>query len=235
MKKIAKFYDFEKGLDKQALTAVLHDASGKSSVLNYEEARGLYNDLVTGKVKAEPTPEEKPVEKIVYVEKPEPQKETCDVIVKANPVEVPDDTECYEVKAGDNWSNVVAAKYGAYGKDNAAIVRQLKDAYYEANKEELQAQGIKSSYGAFFPKAKDKLCIPQTVNVNGKEYNYNKETDTKADIVSKDYKGATLKSKSNPFTKEQYQAETCTGTIKADTQEELNKKVQAYKEEQDRR
>ena len=84
--------------------------------------------------------------------------------------------------------------------DMKAIVRQLKDAYYEANKEALQAQGIKSSYGAFFPKAKDKLCIPQTVNVNGKEYNYNKETTTKAGEVSKDYKGATLKSQSNPFT-----------------------------------
>lgn len=237
-KEIAKKYTDDKGnLDIDGLNKALAQAAGTVTAtgtpLNRKEQLGLMLDSVD---------KERPVSRTVTT----PTPEICEVELSHRLVdkEVALPTDCYEVKAGDNWSTVVESKYGAYGKDMKAIVAKLKEAYYEEHKEALNAQGITSAKGAFFPAVGDELCVPTDVTVNGKKYTYNAASAEHRGVVSTDYKGATLKATSNPFTEikseEKYTAKDCSGNVLKDengnavkdvSKTDADKAIQHYKKQ----
>ena len=167
---------------------------GVQTPLNYEEALALLGDLQTREPLKEP--EQKPV--IQQQEEPV----NCELIVEDHPYErqEADPTDCYTVKKGDNWYSVVKGKYQPKTEADAkALVRYLKDAYYEENKEELNKLGITSSRGGFFPKVGEELCIPSTITLqNGNTYNYQKEGNVKAGTVVKN-NNVSYSTASNPF------------------------------------
>lgn len=216
-KDIAKFYidkrdgktllleQMNKDLAKAAGTV---DAVG--TPLNYEEALGLLSELSSGKKVVE---QPKPVEF-----KKTPEKETCFIEVKANQVKekeaVP--TDCYTVKYGDDWYRVVMGKYQPKSPADAkALVRYLKDAYYEENKEDLNKLGIKSSKGAFFPKVGAELYIPSEITINGTKYEYLQ--DGKVNAGNKFGNTVTYNAEENPFyrieNKTKYDVSTCNGKV----------------------
>ena len=134
-KDIAKFYADEEGnLDIEKMNKDLSRAAGTdvsiATPLNYEEALALLGDLKTRE--PEPVP---PV-----VDDPDPVEDpvNCNLIVEGIPYEreeaVP--TDCYQVKKGDNWYSVVQGKYQPKtAADAKALVRYLKDTYYEENQD----------------------------------------------------------------------------------------------------
>ncbi len=230
MKKISKFYDFENGFDKKGLEAALHDAAGEGSVLNYEEALKLYQKLVTGEIEPKQPkakePEKAPETRVV--------KETCEISTGTESKEniVPVESKCHTVQLGDTWYELARAKYGATGNDLKVIVAELKEAYYEANKEELNKKGINSPKGAFFPAVGEELCLPENI----KGYKYNESAKAKTVTPDENYNGATISNTSNPFTKKETKtvhiATTCDGTrIEADSKEALDEKIKKYKEQ----
>ncbi len=212
-KDIAKFY-----IDKRDGKTLLLDQMNKDlaqaagtvdavgTPLNYEEALGLLSDLSSGK-------------KVVEQPKAEtPEKETCVIEVVSKPVreKVVTPTDCYEVQKGDDWYRVVMGKYKPKSAADAkALVRYLKDAYYEENKEELNKLGIKSSKGAFFPKVGAELCVPSEITINGTKYEY----DTTAKVIAGNRFGDTVSynAMANPFynivDKTKYNVSTCDGTV----------------------
>lgn len=233
MKQIARFYDTEKGLNKEAMEAALHDAAGEGSVLNYEEAVDLRNKLYNN-----PQIEEiNIVDEEIEIEDTPIQNDSC--VLKKYEAEktVAEKTDCYRVKAGDNWYAVVEAKYGAYGKDAKAIVKQLKEAYYNENKAELNAKGITSALGAFFPREGQELCIPSTVKVNGKEFNYDKNATTTAGAVDTNWTGANMNASANPFTRKEkayYVEDSCSGKVyEYSSADKRNDKVNELKKEKE--
>ena len=212
-KDIAKFY-----IDKRDGKTLLLDQMNKDlaqaagtvdavgTPLNYEEALGLLSDLSSGK-------------KVVEQPKAKtPEKETCVIEVVSKPVreKVVTPTDCYEVQKGDDWYRVVMGKYKPKSAADAkALVRYLKDAYYEENKEELNKLGIKSSKGAFFPKVGAELCVPSEITINGTKYEY----DTTAKVIAGNRFGDTVSynAMANPFynivDKTKYNVSTCDGTV----------------------
>lgn len=212
-KDIAKFY-----IDKRDGKTLLLDQMNKDlaqaagtvdavgTPLNYEEALGLLSDLSSGK-------------KVVEQPKAKtPEKETCVIEVVSKPVQekVVTPTDCYEVQKGDDWYRVVMGKYKPKSAADAkALVRYLKDAYYEENKEELNKLGIKSSKGAFFPKVGAELCVPSEITINGTKYEY----DTTAKVIAGNRFGDTVSynAMENPFynivDKTKYNVSTCDGTV----------------------
>lgn len=222
MKKISKYYDFENGFDKKGLENALKDAAGESSVLNYEEALSLYQKLAAGEIKPK-----KPEVKAPESRTPEPPasaKETCEIVTDME--YVPTESKCHTVQLGDTWYELAKAKYGATGNDLKAIVAELKKAYYEANKEELNKKGINSPKGAFFPAVGEELCLPETV----KGYKYNDAVKAKTVTPDKNYKGATFTNTSNPFKKEVHVGTACDGTrIEAESKEALAEKIEEHK------
>ena len=235
MPKIAEFYTAKDGkLNKEAFEAALEHAAGKGSVLNYEEATGLYKDLVQGKIKVnnEPAkePDKTPAPAKQDVPPPKPAKTDCEMVVSPDQVEA--DVNCHKVKAGDNWYIVAQARYNAKGEDLKAIVRQLKDAYYEENKAALNKLGINSSKAGFFPAEGKELCIPSKITLpNGNSYEYIANVRYDKGAVEQN-KTVTLNNKSNPFKKSIVVAEACDGTrIEANSQAELNDKIAKYKEQ----
>ena len=243
MKNIAKYYDFESGFDRAGLEKALHEAASEDSVLNYEEARALYGALKTGTIvpkepeqpKAKDTPENKDVETgNGNVQKKEPCTAQIQEKVVEKTVSLP--TDCHKVKLGDDWTKVVNARYGAYGNDAREIVRQLKDAYFEANKDALMAQGITSSRDGFFPAVGDDLCIPSEVKTKAnKVYTFDKAKDTKAASEVEKSNVKSFNGTSNPFMKKEtekhYWAETCDGFILSGKDKEaLKKEAKDYEE-----
>lgn len=212
-KDIAKFY-----IDKRDGKTLLLDQMNKDlaqaagtvdavgTPLNYEEALGLLSDLSSGK-------------KVVEQPKAKtPEKETCVIEVVSKPVQekVVTPTDCYEVQKGDDWYRVVMGKYKPKSAADAkALVRYLKDAYYEENKEELNKLGIKSSKGAFFPKVGAELSVPSEITINGTKYEY----DTTAKVIAGNRFGDTVSynAMANPFynmvDKTKYNVSTCDGTV----------------------
>lgn len=212
-KDIAKFY-----IDKRDGKTLLLDQMNKDlaqaagtvdavgTPLNYEEALGLLSDLSSGK-------------KVVEQPKAKtPEKETCVIEVVSKPVreKVVTPTDCYEVQKGDDWYRVVMGKYKPKSAADAkALVRYLKDAYYEENKEELNKLGIKSSKGAFFPKVGAELSVPSEITINGTKYEY----DTTAKVIAGNRFGDTVSynAMANPFynmvDKTKYNVSTCDGTV----------------------
>lgn len=230
MKNIAKYYDFESGFDKKGLEKAMHEAASEDSVLNYEEAFALYTALKTGEIVPEQPkakePEKTPETRVI--------KETCEIEktteTKENIVAV--ESKCHTVQKGENWYEVAKAKYGATGNDLNEIVAELKKAYYEANKEELNKKGINSPKGAFFPAVGEELCLPETI----KGYHYNEAAKVNAGKVDNSYKGATISNTSNPFTKKEtktvHVATTCDGTrIEAESKEALDEKIKKHQEQ----
>ena len=198
-KDIAKYYTYKDGtLAVEQMNKDLSKAAGTvdgvQTPLNYEEALALLGDLQTREPLKEP--EQKPV--IQQQEEPV----NCELIVEDHPYErqEADPTDCYTVKKGDNWYSVVKGKYQPKTEADAkALVRYLKDAYYEENKEELNKLGITSSKGGFFPKVGEELCIPSTITLqNGNTYNYQKEGNVKAGTVVKN-NNVSYSTASNPF------------------------------------
>ncbi len=198
-KDIAKFYADEDGnLDIEKMNRDFSRAAGTdvsvATPLNYEEALALLGDLQTRE--PEPVP---PV-----VDDPDPVEDpvNCNLIVEGIPYEreeaVP--TDCYQVKKGDNWYSVVQGKYQPKtAADAKALVRYLKDTYYEENKEALNKLGITSSRGGFFPKVGDELCIPSTITLeNGNTYNYLENGKVKAGTVTKN-NNVSYTAATNPF------------------------------------
>lgn len=230
MKNIAKYYDFESGFDKKGFEKAMHEAASEDSVLNYQEAFALYTALKTGEVVPQPPkakePEKAPETRVI--------KETCEIEktteTKENIVAV--ETKCHTVQKGENWYEVAKAKYGATGNDLNEIVAELKKAYYEANKEELNKKGINSPKGAFFPAVGEELCLPETI----KGYHYNETAKVNAGKVDNSYKGATISNTSNPFTKKEtktvHVATTCDGTrIEAESKDALDEKIKKHQEQ----
>lgn len=228
-KDIAKQFVKDGKLDVEGLNNALKTTAGTiastSTPLNKREGYGLLMSEASKEKKAEP-------KKVVpYTPVIEPQD--CEVVVEQKEVKetkaVP--TDCYKVKSGDNWYAVAKAKYGASDADAVLIARQLKDKYFEANKEELAKVGIKTSKGAFFAKVGEELCVPSTVTINGKKYTYNTEAKVTAGTLDKNYKGATIEGNGNLFTKTVtrtiYNAKTCDEKVlTADSKEAINAQLE---------
>ena len=228
MGKIADMFTDKDGkIDKEAYEKAVKEAAGGNDHLNYNEAVALYSNLVNNK----PEPQQEESEPA-----PQPVKETCEITTGSyeKEVETVAPTDCYTVKAGDNWFAVAKAKYNATDAEASKIARQLKDEYFEANKEELIKKGIKNSRGAFFPKVGEELCLPSTLTLGDKEFKYNQDAKVTGGKVSKDYKGATINGSGNIFTqwenKTIFTAETCDGSkMEDETKEGLNSQIDAYK------
>ena len=238
-KKIASYYTKEDGtLLKDQLIADLKQAGGSvgqedASVVNHKEALVLLAKLESGQIKVqkdEPKPQ------------PEPVKETCEIQTGKETITetTAAPTDCYTVKSGDNWFEVAKAKYGATDAEASKIARKLKEAYYEAHKEELNKKGINSSKGAFFPKVGDELCVPSEIEItdnkgNVKSFNYNESAAVKSGEIDKEgkYKWATVNGGANFTTeteKDVYTAVTCDGErMEASSKEGLQAKIDEYK------
>ena len=215
-KDIAKYYTYKDGtLAVEQMNKDLSKAAGTvdgvQTPLNYEEALALLGDLQTREPLKEP--EQKPV--IQQQEEPV----NCELVVEGKDYveNIPDATDCYTVKRGDNWDVVVRGKYQPKSEaDVKAIIRKLKDAYYEENKEELNKLGITSSRGGFFPKVGEELCIPSTITLeNGNTYNYLENGKVKAGRVTRN-NNVSYTAASNPFysvkTGTEYSITDCNGT-----------------------
>ncbi len=81
----------------------------------------------------------------------------------------------YTVKQGDYWYKIVSEQYNiSNGNDINAIVRQLKNEYYQSHKESLNKKGITSSRGNFMSPVGSNIEMPVTVEVNGRTYKIKK-------------------------------------------------------------
>lgn len=198
-KDIAKYYtDKDGNLKVEKMNEDLSRAAGTdvstSTPLNYEEALALLGDLKNR------TPEEEPEPVVEPHNDPEPVN--CELIVEDHPYERPEEapTDCYTVKKGDNWYSVVKGKYQPKTEADAkALVRYLKDAYYEENKEALNKLGITSSRGGFFPKVGDELCVPSTITLaNGTKYDYKTEGKVTPGAVTRN-NNVSYRATTNPF------------------------------------
>lgn len=229
-KDIAKQYVKDGKLDVAGLNEALKKAAGTvtstSTPLNHREALGL---LMNSTVKTE-TP--------VTISTTEPEPETCEVTVTPDTKNVPTpvSTDCYKIQKGDNWFDVAKGKYNATDAEAVQIAKQLKEAYYEANKEELNKKGIKSAKGGFFPKVGDELCVPSTIKVGDKEFTYDVKGKVNAGTVDDNYKGATFKANGNIFTKDVptpiWKGKTCDGTeFTVTTEEGIQTKVDELQEQ----
>ena len=238
--KIASFYVDKKDgnlLKDQLIDAYRHaggsadvedtqnDDNRDASVLNHREALALLTKLESGEIKAvidETDPEIEPAD----------AKENYFVHLQTEIEETTTPTDCYKVQSGDDWTKVIQ---NVYDIDNWAdikhIVRQVKDAYFEEMKAKgTLPAGVTKSTDAFFPKVDEDLCLPATVfGKDGKtEYTLNVNAEFDHGKASKDYKGVSYKSTSNPFAKtersefyivnthdnEKYNRETYAGTDK---------------------
>ncbi len=201
-----------------------NDDNRDASVLNHREALALLTKLESGEIK-------------VVIDETEPEIEPEDapnyfVHLQTEIEETTTPTDCYKVQSGDDWTKVIQ---NVYDIDNWAdikhIVRQVKDAYFEEMKAKgTLPAGVTKSTDAFFPKVGEDLCLPATVlGKDGKtEYTLNVNAEFDHGKASKDYKGVSYKSTSNPFAKtersefyvvnthnnETYNKETYTGTDK---------------------
>ena len=241
--KIASFYVDKKDgnlLKDQLIDAYRHaggsadvedtqnDDNRDASVLNHREALALLTKLESGEIKVvQPVVEETDPE----IE-PADAKENYFVHLQTEIEETTTPTDCYKVQSGDDWTKVIQ---NVYDIDNWAdikhIVRQVKDAYFEEMKAKgTLPAGVTKSTDAFFPKVDEDLCLPATVfGKDGKtEYTLNVNAEFDHGKASKDYKGVSYKSTSNPFAKtersefyivnthdnEKYNRETYAGTDK---------------------
>ena len=204
-----------------------NDDNRDASVLNHREALALLTKLESGEIKVvidETEPEIKPADA--------PAEENYFVNLQTEIEETTTPTDCYKVQSGDDWTKVIQ---NVYDIDNWAdikhIVRQVKDAYFEEMKAKgTLPAGVTKSTDAFFPKVGEDLCLPATVlGKDGKtEYTLNVNAEFDHGKASKDYKGVSYKSTSNPFAKtersefyivnthdnEKYNRETYAGTDK---------------------
>ena len=240
--KIASYYVDKEGnlLKDQLIDAYRHaggsadvedtqnDDNRDASVLNHREALALLTKLESGEIKVvQPVVEETDPE----IE-PADAKENYFVHLQTEIEETTTPTDCYKVQSGDDWTKVIQ---NVYDIDNWAdikhIVRQVKDAYFEEMKAKgTLPAGVTKSTDAFFPKVDEDLCLPATVfGKDGKtEYTLNVNAEFDHGKASKDYKGVSYKSTSNPFAKtersefyivnthdnEKYNRETYAGTDK---------------------
>ena len=174
-----------------------NDDNRDASVLNHREALALLTKLESGEIK-------------VVIDETEPEIEPEDapnyfVHLQTEIEETTTPTDCYKVQSGDDWTKVIQ---NVYDIDNWAdikhIVRQVKDAYFEEMKAKgTLPAGVTKSTDAFFPKVGEDLCLPATVlGKDGKtEYTLNVNAEFDHGKASKDYKGVSYKSTSNPFAK----------------------------------
>ena len=208
--RIAAYYTDEEGnlLKDQLIDAYRHaggsadvenegsDNNRDSSVLNHREALALLTKLESGEIK---------VIKTKPQVTPSPVEENHYVTLQTEIEETKEQTDCYKVKLGDNWTDVIMNVYGIKNyEDVKHIVRQVKDAYFNEMKANgTLPAGVTKSTDAFFPKVDEELCLP--CKVYGKnpknEYTLNVNADFKRQAPSKDYKGASYESTSNPFMK----------------------------------
>ena len=241
--KIASFYVDKKDgnlLKDQLIDAYRHaggsadvedtqnDDNRDASVLNHREALALLTKLESGEIKVvQPVVEETDPE----IE-PADAKENYFVHLQTEIEETTTPTDCYKVQSGDDWTKVIQNVYDIDNWDDIKhIVRQVKDAYFEEMKAKgTLPAGVTKSTDAFFPKVDEDLCLPATVfGKDGKtEYTLNVNAEFDHGKASKDYKGVSYKSTSNPFAKtersefyivnthdnEKYNRETYAGTDK---------------------
>lgn len=175
-KDIAKYYTDEEGnLNIEEMNRDLSRAAGTnvsiSTPLNYEEALVLLGRLEKKPPRPVP-PEEHPDTTIIDDDDPF-KLDMAFVIPKSFEETVEAEKECYQVKFGDTWDAIVRGKYQPKTNAEALAIRTyVKTQYYEANKEKLNDQGIKSPKAAFFPPVGTDLCLPKEIEINGKTYNY---------------------------------------------------------------
>lgn len=207
-KNLARFFKNADGtlkieeMNKAFSTAAGTDGS-TTTPLNYEEAKGLLLQLVSGKEPVQP----KTVEPKKEVKAP--VKEDCTVIVKQYD-EIVNDTDCHKVKSGDNWDAVVRGRYSPKSEADVRTIRtQLKKAYLEEMQKQGKLQGVKVT-DAFFPKVGEELCLPKNITINGNEYNFKADGQVAAGQLKKDADGNLVKNygvsfstdtTSNPFLK----------------------------------
>lgn len=202
--KIAAYYTTDDGtlLKDQLLDAYRHaggsagdgDNNRDASVLNHREAIALLTKLESGEIKVKkPEPVDTPTSTVA-------PKENHYVNLQTEIEETTEPTDCYKVKSGDDWATVIRNVYNVSDwNDINYLVRQVKDKYFEENKEELTKKGITSSTGAFFPKVGADLCLPCTIKGKDQEYKLNTKVDFKRNKPSEEYKGVTFTAASNPF------------------------------------
>ena len=178
------------------------DNNRDASVLNHREALALLTKLESGEIKVQKPQNTQPTAPAV-TPTPAPAEENHYVTLQTEIEETSEPTDCYEVKLGDNWTDVIMNVYGIKNYDDVKhIVRQVKDKYFEEMKANgTLPAGVTSSRDAFFPKVGEELCLP--CKVYGKnpknEYTLNVNVDFERQAPSEDYKGASYESTSNPF------------------------------------
>ena len=206
--KIAAFYTTEDGtlLKDQLIDAYRH-AGGSAdvddtqnadysdaSVLNHREALALLTKLESGEIKVDKPEPPKPEPKInPYVHL---QSEIEEKTVTVN------DTDCYQVKSGDDWDKVVRNVYGITNESDVKFIRtKIKTDYFNKMKEEgTLPAGVTKPTDGFFPRVGEDLCLPNTIQgPSGKEYSLDVNAEFDHGKASKDYKGASYNSTTNPF------------------------------------
>ncbi|DAB26272.1 TPA: hypothetical protein CPT85_01840 [Candidatus Gastranaerophilales bacterium HUM_21] len=256
-KSIAKFFtDAQGNLDKAQMNKALAEAAGTVdgvvTPLNYEEAKGLITKLASKPPVIEKPEVKKQEEKVV--EKP---KTDCTVEVKK--YKSAEDTECYEVQAGDNWDALVVAKYKPKNTaDRLAIRTYLKQSYLDEMQNSKDEQTrlkwkdavvtdgffpevyMKDSNGKFVldengKKIHNTLCLPKVIPSEiAKGYKYDNKANVEAGTVSEEYKGLSFQPEATPdrFLKEKANVTACGETIAKDvTVAEAKAKAEAYAKE----
>ena len=256
-KSIAKFFtDAQGNLDKAQMNKALAEAAGTVdgvvTPLNYEEAKGLITKLASKPPVIEKPEVKKQEEKVV-------EKPKTDCTVEVNKYKSAEDTECYEVQAGDNWDALVVAKYKPKNKaDRLAIRTYLKQSYLDEmqNSEDEQTRlkwkdvvvtdgffpevYMKDSNGKFVLDKKGKkihntLCLPKVIPSEiAKGYKYDNKANVEAGTVSEEYKGLSFQPEATPdrFLKEKANVTACGETIAKDvTVAEAKAKAEAYAKE----
>ncbi len=188
--KIAAYYTDDKGnlLKDQLIDAYRHaggsadpddkkdsDNYRDASVLNHREALTLLSKLESGEITVDKPDND---EVVVPTEKPYVHLQE-EIVKEVKDVEIP--TECYEVKAGDNWDIVVRNVYGITDEADVKYIRtQIKKEFFNKMKAEgTLPAGVTSWRDGFFPRAGEELCLPTVFkSEDGKrEYKLNVNAD----------------------------------------------------------
>ena len=157
----------------KALKEAAGTVDGTLTPLNYDEAKGLLTELAKNPPKFE-------------IKKPEPKKDELVLEDKNKPetVTVNAETDCYPVKPGDTWDNVVRAVYKPKTKEDVVYIRtELKKAYLEEQHKQGKLLNIKSWKEAFFPAVGEELCLP--TKIKGKDGKNEYTLNVKADVDRK--------------------------------------------------